>query len=444
VGIGGSGMCGIAEVLLNMGYSISGSDIKESKSVEHLRKLGAEIYIGHGEENLNHPHVVVVSSAVSKDNPEVKHARKQGIPIIPRAEMLAELMRLKYSVCVAGTHGKTTTTSMVGLIFSHADIDPTLVIGGQFKNLESNAKLGGGEFIVAEADESDGSFLHFTPSIGIVTNIDNDHMDYYKNLESLTDTFVEFLNKVPFYGFSILCGDDQNLRNILPRLTRPYKTYGQNKDNDYVAEDIKLNPEKSVYRVRMNGRGLGKITVNSSGRHNILNSLAACAAALEIGVDFSTIQKALEQYKGVGRRLEKVGEFNQVVFYDDYAHHPTEIALSLKSIKEMYPERRLIVIFQPHRYTRTRDLFKEFPGGLEVADFVYMTDIYSAGEKSIPGVSSDMISEKFTDKSKVKIIREESSLIEEIKNKLLPGDICITLGAGDVNKINKSLMSGEE
>ncbi len=440
IGIGGSGMCGIAEVLINLGYQVSGSDACESENVKHLVELGATVSIGHKPENLKSPHVVVVSSAIDKNNSEITCALEQKIPVIPRAEMLTELMRLKYAVCIAGTHGKTTTTSMMGLILYKAGMDPTVVIGGRFNNLGRNAKLGGGEYLVAEADESDGSFLHFTPAIGIVTNIDNDHMDYYKNMNKLKEIFVEFLNKVPFYGFSVVCGDNKNIRNILPLLNRPFKTYGITEDNDYVAVDIKLNSEESSYKVKKEEKEVGSIVVKCTGMHNITNSLAACAAAMEIGIDFKIIQDALLQYKGVGRRLEKIGETSGICFYDDYAHHPTEIKLSLESLRKIYPDRKIIAVFQPHRFTRTRDQYKNFPKSLEIADSVYVTAIYSAGEIPIDGISGSLIAEEFKDKSQVKYIEDFSVLKKELEKNLSSGDICVTFGAGDVYTVGYSLL----
>jgi UDP-N-acetylmuramate--alanine ligase len=440
VGIGGSGMCGIAELLINMGYHVSGSDMAESENVARLRGLGAEIAIGHNMENLKNPHVVVVSSAIDKSNCEVTQALEMNIPVIPRAEMLTELMRLKYALCVAGTHGKTTTTSMAGLILHHAGMDPTVVVGGRFNNLKCNAKIGGGEFIVAEADESDGSFMHFSPAISIVTNIDDDHMDYYKNMDNLKQTFVAFLNKVPFYGFSVICGDDPNLRNILPLLNRPYKTYGLSEKNDYVAADVELGAEKSTYKVKRGAEFLGEITINCSGMHNVTNSLAACVAATEIGIEFAVIKKALGEYRGVGRRLERIGSENNITVYDDYAHHPTEIALSLKSVKEIYPDNKLVAIFQPHRFTRTRDLFKKFPPSLEIADIVYVTDIYPAGEQPIEGVSSSLVVDEFQDQNKVKYISDTEKMLSDIRETLSSGGICITLGAGNVYKFGTHLL----
>ncbi|MBN2407242.1 MAG: UDP-N-acetylmuramate--L-alanine ligase [Elusimicrobia bacterium] len=435
VGIGGSGMCGIAEVLLNMGYSVSGSDIKESEDVARLKKLGAEIYIGHRKENINGPHVVVVSSAIDRENEEVAAAHVKKIPVIPRAEMLTELMRLKYALCIAGTHGKTTTTSMVGLVLSRAGLDPTLVVGGRLKNLNSNAKLGGGEYIVAEADESDGSFLHLTPTISIVTNIDNDHMDYYKDMGRLKKTFTEFLNKVPFYGFSVVCGDDGNIRDILPQLNKPFKTYGYGESNDYTARDVLLCPEKSCYSVYRKKEKIGELVVNSTGRHNILNSLAACITGLEIGISFDRIREGLAEYRGVGRRMEMLCDADGIKFYDDYAHHPTEINLSLRSLREIYPDRRIVAVFQPHRYTRTRDLCAAFPGSLEIADVVFITDIYPAGEKPIEGVTSRLIVDNFSDMGKVNYISDITELSAAVAGVLKKDDICVTLGAGNINTL---------
>ena len=439
IGIGGSGMSGIAEVLINMGYDISGSDIALTPNVRHLRKIGAKIYIGHKKKNLNNPHVVVTSSAIAKNNCEVIQAVKNFIPVIPRAEMLAELMRLKYSLCIAGTHGKTTTTSMIGLILSEAKLDPTIVVGGRLKNLPNSAQLGKGQFIVAESDESDGSFLNYSPSIGIVTNIDDDHLDYYKSMKNLKETFIKFLNKMPFYGFSILCGDDKNIKDILDKLNRPYKTYGLNPANDYTACNIRMSPHQCVYEVKKNGKIFGEIKINNPGMYNVLNSLAASATAIEMGIDFKKIKVALNHYKGVKRRLEKVAARGGVIFYDDYAHHPTEIALSLKSLKEIYPEKRIIVIFQPHRFTRTKKLYKKFPQGFKLADFVFITDIYSASEKPIRGISASMIAGEFKNKKKVKYIKKITTLTDEVRKTLQSGDICIAFGAGDINKIIKNL-----
>jgi len=433
-------MSGIAEMLINMGYEVSGSDISESKNIQHLRDKGARIYVGHKKENLKNPHVVVVSSAISKDCIEVKAALEKNIPVIPRAEMLAELMRLKYAICVAGTHGKTTTTSMIGLIIYQAGMDPTVVVGGRLKNLESNIKLGDGDFIVAEADESDGSFLHYTPSISVVTNIDNDHMDHYSSMKNLRETFIEFLNKVPFYGFSVLCGDDANIRKILPELKRPHVTYGEGKDNKYTAENIVLSAEKSEYDIYRKGKKEGRILIGCSGKYNVMNSMAACAVGFEMGIKFKHLREGLLQYKGVGRRLEKIAEKDGLIFYDDYAHHPTEIRMSIESLKKIYPDRRIVVIFQPHRFSRTKLLFSEFPGSLEIADYVFIAEIYGASEKSIKGVSSALISDSFCDKSKVRYIPDFKILTEEVRNFLCPGDVCMTLGAGDINKILKQLI----
>ncbi len=439
VGIGGSGMSGIAEVLLNTGYRVSGSDISESETTRRLEKLGAEIFIGHAAENIRDPHVVVTSSAVPEDNCEVLRARSRNITVIPRAEMLAELMRLKYSVCVAGTHGKTTTTSMAGLVLSKADLDPTVVIGGRLKNLASGVKLGKGQYLVAEADESDGSFLHFTPTIAVVTNIDNDHMEYYGSMRRLRGIFTEFINKVPFYGFSVLCGDDRNLMSIIPDLGRPYRTYGYGRDNFYRALDCKISPEESSYTAVSGGKEMGRISIPVSGKHNILNSLAACAVGLEMGIGFDTVAEALSEYQGVGRRLEKAGEASGIVFYDDYAHHPTAIRLSIESLKEMYPGRRLVVAFQPHRYSRTRDLYEDFAESLTGADLVILTGIYPASEKPIEGVTSRLIADAFTSPEKV-TLASCSAAPGILKEVLEEGDICLTLGAGDICQVLPEVM----
>ncbi|MEA3506350.1 MAG: UDP-N-acetylmuramate--L-alanine ligase [Elusimicrobiota bacterium] len=443
VGIGGSGMSGIAEVLLNLGYDVSGSDLKESSNVKRLRKEGAEIKIGHSKENLNSPHVVVISSAIDENNPEITEAGKRNIPVIPRAQMLAELMRLKYSLCVAGTHGKTTTTSMIGLMLSREGMDPTVVIGGILKNLGTGVKLGDGEFMVAEADESDGSFLYFSPTISVVTNIDNDHLTHYGNMENLKKTFIEFLNRVPFYGFSVLCADDENIREILPKLNCPYKTYGINDNNDYVARDIELKAEKSKYRIKSRGEIIGGITVNQPGMHNVLNSLACVVTGLEIGIDFGIIKKAVGKYDGVGRRLEKVQSLKGLLAYDDYAHHPAEIKMSLESLRRIYPENKIVAVFQPHRYSRTKDLYKEFPSSFKSADRVYITGIYPAGENPIKGVSGGLIANEFNGNPPAEYYEDMEEIYKKLKEELSPGDIFITLGAGNINRLHKKLRESE-
>ncbi|MDA3793471.1 MAG: UDP-N-acetylmuramate--L-alanine ligase [Elusimicrobia bacterium] len=439
VGIGGSGMCGIAEVLLNLKYDVSGSDLKESSNVKRLKGLGANIKIGHSESNLNTPHVVVVSSAVNESNPEVRKARKLNIPVIPRAQMLAELMRLKYALCVAGTHGKTTTTSMIGLILSNDGMDPTVVIGGILKNLGSGVKLGDGEFMVAEADESDGSFLYFSPTISIVTNIDNDHLIHYGSMDNLKDTFVKFLNRVPFYGFSVLCADDENIREILPQLNCPYKTYGINANNDYVACDIELTSEDSRYDIKKDNGIIGSIVVNQPGMHNVLNSLAAVVTGLEIGIDFKIIKNAIGKYGGVGRRLEKVDSLNGVYGYDDYAHHPTEIKMSADSLRRIYPDNRIVAVFQPHRYTRTKDLYKEFPESFNAVDKVFITHIYPAGENPIKGVSGGLIASEFKDKNKGEYCETMEDVNKKLKKQLRAGDVFITFGAGNIDRLHQDL-----
>ncbi len=433
-------MCGIAELLINQGYEVSGSDIKDSANVKYLKKLGAVIDIGHSPENIKAPHVVVISSAVGKANNEVQAARKKDIPVIPRAEMLCELMRLKYAVCVAGTHGKTTTTSMMGLILSEAGLDPTVVVGGLFKNIESNAKPGEGSFMVAEADESDGSFLKLTPAIAIVTNIDDDHMDYYGNMEKLKKTFSSFLNKVPFYGFCVVCGDDKNIKEILNKITRPCLTYGMDASNTYSADEVSLSDEETSYTFLKKGVSRGRISIQATGMHNVLNSMAAVSAALEMDIDFETIKKALKGYRGVGRRLEKKGERAGVLFYDDYAHHPSEIKMGLGSLRKIYPEKRIIAVFQPHRYSRTRELASSFPGAFRDADEVLITEIYGAGEKEVKGIDSSLITGEFPAEAKVKYIKDMKDLKKYLEANLKKSDLCITLGAGNIDKVSEDLF----
>ncbi|MDH5174541.1 MAG: UDP-N-acetylmuramate--L-alanine ligase, partial [Elusimicrobiota bacterium] len=360
VGIGGSGMSGIAEVLINLGYKVSGSDLKQTEVTERLASLGGKIFIGHRPEQIRNAHVVVTSSAVLPDNPEVVQAKKLKIPVIPRAEMLAELMRLKYAVTIAGTHGKTVTTSLVSMVLAEGGLDPTVVIGGRLKNIGSSAKLGKGEFIVAEADESDGSFLKLTPTIALVTNIDDDHLDHYKTLDNIKSAFTQFVNKVPFYGSIILCGEDENIKSIIPQITRKYYTYGIGKNYDFYAENIVHKEMDTEFDLCFTGKNLGRLRIHLPGVHNVVNSLGAAAVGIELGIELEKIRKAFLDFTGVSRRLEVKARKKDIVFIDDYGHHPTEIRVTLETIKSIWPERRLLVVFQPHRYTRTRDLAKKF------------------------------------------------------------------------------------
>ena len=443
VGIGGSGMSGIAEVLINLGYKVSGSDLKQTEVTQRLASLGGKIFIGHKPEQVGNAHVVVTSSAVLPDNPEVVQAKKLKIPVIPRAEMLAELMRLKYAVTIAGTHGKTVTTSLVSMVLAEGGLDPTVVIGGRLKNIGSSAKLGKGEFIVAEADESDGSFLKLTPTIALVTNIDDDHLDHYKTLDNIKSTFVQFINKVPFYGSIILCGEDENTKSIVPQITRKYYTYGIGKNYDFYAENIVYKGMDTEFDLCFSGKNLGRLTIHLPGAHNVVNSLGAAAVGIELGIEFEKIRKAFLDFTGVSRRLEVKARKKDIVFIDDYGHHPTEIRLTLETIKSIWPERRLLVIFQPHRYTRTRDLAKKFGPSFNSVSRVWLTDIYSAGEKPIPGISSSLILESFpAEKRKtVTLISDREAIIKEVVKSLQPQDVLVTLGAGDVYKIGEEILN---
>ena len=437
VGIGGSGMSGIAEVLLHLGYKVSGSDLKKTDVTEHLEKLGAKVFIGHKAGNISGANVVVTSTAVHKTNPEVVEAEKNKIPVIPRIEMLAELARLKYTVSIAGTHGKTTTTSMTSIVLEKGGLDPTMVIGGRFKNIKSGAKLGKGDYLVAEADESDGSFLKLSPTITVVTNIDNDHLDYYGTLDNIKRAFVEHINRVPFYGMAILCSDDANVSEILPMVRRPYTTYGFNDKADYTAKNIVKKESVTSFEVYKKGAALGKVSLKVPGSHNVLNALAAAAVGVELGIPFGKVAQALDEFAGVGRRIEVKGEKNGVLVIDDYGHHPTEIKATISAVKGNWPDRRLVVLFQPHRYSRTAHLYKEFGKAFELADLVKILDIYAAGEEPIEGVTSALIIDAI--KSNGKAARPFDGL-DKLAIELKSGDIVLTLGAGDVWKIGEELL----
>lgn len=437
VGIGGAGMSGIAEVALNLGHQVSGSDIKKTEVTQKLKELGAKIYIGHKTENIKNVDVVVTSTAISKDNPEVLQAIKEKIIVIPRVEMLAELARLKYTITIAGTHGKTTTTSIISMVLDEGGFDPTIVIGGKLKNLKTNARLGKGEYMIAEADESDGSFLKLSPVITVVTNIDNDHLDYYGSMDNLKSAFIKHINSLPFYGVALLCTDSPIVKEILPKLTRKYVTYGFKGSPDITATDIKVVDGNTEYNVVYKGKKLGKIVLKVPGEHNVLNSLAAVGIGLKFDIPFVNIKDALFKFSGVGRRLEVKGEKKGITVIDDYGHHPTEVKATLSALKHNYPTKRLVTIFQPHRYTRTQNLYKEFGKALKKADIVFVMDIYSASEKPIKGVTSDLIINsakenkcnvyKFTDINSVAKILKEN-------------DILLTLGAGNVWQQGEELL----
>ena len=437
VGIGGSGMSGIAEVLINLGHKVSGSDLKKTDVTDHLKSIGAIIFIGHKAANIKDSDVVVMSTAISKNNPEVVAALKKKIPVITRIEMLVELARLKYAVTIAGTHGKTTTTSLTSLILDEGGFDPTIVIGGRLKNLKTSTRLGKGDFIVAEADESDGSFLKLSPVITVITNIDNDHLDYYGSMENLKDAFIKHINSVPFYGAAVVCSDNEIIREITPKITRKYITYGFIGKPDIKASNIKVQKECTSFDVIYKNKKIGNVCIKIPGRHNILNSLAAIGVGLRLNIPFSLIAKAINKFNGVGRRLEIKGEKNGIIVIDDYGHHPTEVAATLKAVKDFWPKRRLVVLFQPHRYTRTQNLFKEFGKSFSDADIVKVLDIYPAGEKHIKGVSSDLILKSL---KKNKSNAEHFSDLKTFLSILSEGDIVLTLGAGDVWKKGEELL----
>ncbi len=441
VGIGGIGMSGIAELLLNLGYVVSGSDTKESSITRRLQSLGGTIRIGHAAENVAGANVVVVSSAVKPDNTEVLEAKRRQIPVIPRAEMLAELMRLKYSVVVAGAHGKTSTTSMVGTVLVHGGFDPTVVVGGRLNAFGSNAKLGKGDFIVAESDESDGSFLKLNPTIAIVTNIDREHLDHYAGLAEIQAAFVTFVNKVPFYGVAILCLDDPNVQAVIPRVERRIVTYGTSSQADLVASHIEFRDFGSSYQARHRGRLLGEIRLQVPGLHGVLNSMAAVAAGLELDIPFKRIAAALKDFQNADRRFQIKGEKNGILVVDDYGHHPTEVMATLSAARNAC-DRRIVAVFQPHRYTRTRALEEEFSRAFYHADALIVLPIYAASEDPIEGVTAERLVERIKKYGHrdATYVGSFPAALQVLVQKLRPGDLLITLGAGDVWRIGEDLL----
>jgi UDP-N-acetylmuramate--alanine ligase len=434
VGIGGIGMSGIAELLINLGHQVSGSDLKASAQTDRLADLGATIYIGHHPDQVRGAEVVVYSSAVTPDNPEVAAAKAHHVPVIRRAEMLAELMRLKYGVAVAGSHGKTTTTSLVSAVLQAGGLDPTVVIGGRLRTLGTNVRLGQGDWLVAEADESDGSFLQLSPVVVVVTNVDAEHLDHYGSFERIQDTFVEFINKVPFYGAAVLCLDDPPLQELLPRIEKRVITYGLSAQADVRATDLKAEGMQTTFAVFCGERRLGEMTIGFAGRHYVLNSLAAVAVAVELGIDFAAYSREFSELWSVGRRFEVKGERGGVLVMDDYAHHPTEIRATLDGVRQSFPERRVVVLFQPHRYTRTRDLAEKFATAFYGADVVLMSDIYPAGERPIPGVSAEGLArEAGTHGHKdVSYVGDLEAAYRRLREVVRPNDVVVTMGAGDV------------
>jgi UDP-N-acetylmuramate--alanine ligase len=441
VGIGGIGMSGIAEVLINLGYQISGSDLAESETTRRLCTLGAVIGLGHRAENLQSVDVVVTSTAVKADNPEVMEAHRLMIPVIPRAEMLAELMRMKYGVAIAGTHGKTTTTSMVATVLSHGGIDPTVVIGGRLDSLGSNAKLGQGDFLVAEADESDGSFMRLSPTIAVVTNIDADHLDHYSGLDEIRSTFVEFINKVPFYGAAVLCLDDANVQACLPLVNKRIISYGLAPQADVYATDISFEGSRTRFTAH-NGEGkLGTITLNMPGRHNVLNALAAVAVGLELQLPFNTIAEGLNEFGGVQRRFQIKHDVDGIMVVDDYGHHPAEIKATLSAARGGW-SRRLVVVFQPHRFTRTQALFEEFTTAFYQADHLVLMDVYAAGEQPIPGFTAVELAAGIAGHGHKDVhhIADKDAVLAHLQATVREGDLVLTLGAGNVWQVGEALI----
>jgi UDP-N-acetylmuramate--alanine ligase len=442
VGIGGVGMSGIAEILLNLGYRVTGSDQRRNETVERLEQLGAKVYVGHDASHLEGAHVVVYSSAVARENVEVQVARQRAIPTIPRAEMLAELMRLKYGIAVAGTHGKTTTTSLVGVVLAEGRYDPTIVVGGRVTNLGSNARLGQGEYLVAEADESDGSFLKLAPTIAVVTTIDAEHLDYYGSLEAIREAFVAFVNKVPFYGSAVLCLDQPNIQMLMPRLEKRIITYGLESGADLVARRLHLSGMTSRFEVFQRGSLLGECTLQIPGRHNVLNALAALGVGLDLEIPFVTIQKALAGFTGVQRRFQIRGSARGVTVVDDYGHHPAEIRATLAAAKAGF-ECRVVTVFQPHRYTRTQHLRQEFLTAFNQTDVLIVMDVYPAGEAPIPGVTGEDLAEGIRahgHRNVTYLGSDRTRLLEHLTEITRPGDLVLTLGAGDVSQLGPELL----
>jgi len=440
IGVGGSGMSGLAEVLLNMGYQVTGSDLKGSDVTDRLVRLGGRVFIGHAATNVEGAQVVVYSSAVRRENPELVAARASGVPVIARADMLAELMRMKYGVAVGGSHGKTTTTSMVASVLSRGGLDPTIVVGGRLRAIGANAILGHGRFMVAEADESDGSFLRLAPAVTVVTNIDREHLDHYAGLPEILQAFVYFANRVPFYGVSVLCVDDPNVRAMVEQVSKRTCLYGTREEADVRAVDVTLRPDGARFGVVAAGERLGDVTIHVPGRHNVLNALAAVAVGLELEVGFGHVAEALDQFRGVGRRFETRGEVDGVRVVDDYGHHPTEVAATLQAARQLGG--RVLVIFQPHRYSRTAALREEFGRCFGDADRVWVLDVYAAGETPIEGASGASIAESARAQGArhVAYAAAMADAVAEAVADARPGDTILTLGAGDISRLGDDVV----
>lgn len=442
VGIGGIGMSGIAELLLNLGYQVSGSDLRRSSITDRLQDLGGTIFEGHHGDQIKGADVVVVSSAIDDINPEVNSALKASVPVIPRAEMLAELMRLKYSIAVAGAHGKTSTTSLVASVLAEGGLDPTVVIGGKLNSIGSNAVLGQGDYIVAEADESDGSFLKYSPAIAVVTNIDREHLDFYKDLDDIKNVFLSFIDRIPFYGLVVVCLDDEAVQDLIPKIRKRIITYGLSPQADLQARNIKTKALTSRFEVLHKGDPLGKITLCLPGEHNVKNALASVAIGLELGIAFNTIKAALEKAEGVQRRLEIKGEARAMTIIDDYGHHPTEIKTTLTALSQGWPGRRKIVVFQPHRYSRTKALFDDFTRSFYLADVLLVMPIYAASEQPIEGVGSRLLCDSIRahGHKEVYFVDGKEAAVDLLAEIALPADVVLTLGAGDVYRVGEMLL----
>jgi UDP-N-acetylmuramate--alanine ligase len=449
IGIGGVGMGGIAEVLLNLGYQVQGSDLKESRVTRRLMKQGAHIYIGHQADNIESADVVVVSSAIDPGNPETEAARAQRIPVVRRAEMLAELMRFRHGIAVSGTHGKTTTTSLIASVLAEAGEDPTFVIGGRLVSADANARLGAGRYLVAEADESDASFTHLQPMLVVITNIDKDHMETYGgDINRLREVFVEFVHNLPFYGLAVVCLDDPGVRAILPELKRAILTYGTHEDADIRATNIRSDGVRSIVTVERPGDAEPvTLTLSLPGRHNVMNALAAVAVAHELDLDDESLQRALAEFEGIDRRLQILGEeqtrAGRVLFVDDYAHHPTEIAATLDAVRQAWPDRRHVVVFQPHRYSRTRDLLDDFAEVLAGADRLFVTEVYAAGEEPIASADGRSICRAIRGRGQVEpvFVADLDKLADDLAPVLEDGDVVLTLGAGNIGVVAQALPS---
>ena len=442
IGVGGIGMSGLAEILRTLEFDVSGSDLREGENTRNLQRLGVRIDVGHRAQNVRGADVVVYTSAVSPDNPELVEARLHGIPAIARAEMLAELMRVKYGIAIAGSHGKTTTTSLVATILRAAGFDPTVVVGGRMASLSSNARLGAGDLLVAEADESDGSFLRLTPTIAVVTNIDAEHLDFYKTHDAVKEAFLAFLEKVPFYGLSVLCLDHPHVQDLLPRVQRRHVTYGLSSQAQYSARHVSFRGLSTSFVAYRRGEPLGEFSVRMPGQHNVLNTLAAIAVADELEVPLDVMKESLSTFHGVARRFSIVDEAEGVTLVDDYGHHPAEIEATLSAARNAY-DRRILVAFQPHRYTRTESLWDDFTRSFNKADVVLVCDIYAAGERAIAGISSERLAKAIAEHGHgaVRYVRDRAELAAELARLARPGDVVIALGAGDINKVLASVAA---